>query len=60
MVYAPNAPVSLTGGSHIYGSVVGGTVAESGGTHFHYDRRLSDDFMVAGAFMMSSFTWKKY
>lgn len=60
MVYAPNAPVSLTGGSHIYGSVVGNTVVESGGTHFHYDRRLQNDFLVGGAFMMSSFTWKKY
>ena len=59
MMYAPNANVSLTGGSHIYGAVVGQTVAEGGGTHFHYDRALQDDFMVAGAYMMSSFSWRK-
>jgi hypothetical protein len=59
MMYAPNAPVSLTGGSHVYGAIVGQTVYEGGGTHFHYDRRLSGEFMVAGAYMMSSFSWRK-
>jgi len=60
MLYAPLAPVDLTGGSHIYGSIVGNQVSENGGTHFHYDRRLKNDFLVAGAYMMSAFTWKKY
>jgi hypothetical protein len=60
MVYAPNADVSITGGSDFYGSVVGSSVTDTGGTHFHYDRRLQSDFFVAGNFMMSSFTWKKY
>jgi Tfp pilus assembly protein PilX len=60
MVYCPNADVSITGGSNFYGSVVGASVTDTGGTHFHYDRRLQNDFLVAGSYMMSSFTWKKY
>ena len=36
------------------------TVKDTGGATFHYDRRLKNDFMVAGNFMMSSFTWRKY
>jgi hypothetical protein len=60
MIYAHNAPVDLSGGSHFYGSIFGSTVTDSGGTHFHYDRHLKTDFMIAGAYMMSAFTWKKY
>jgi Tfp pilus assembly protein PilX len=60
MVYCPNADVSIVGGSEFYGSIVGAGVTDQGGTHFHYDRRLQNDFLVAGNFMMSSFTWKKY
>jgi hypothetical protein len=60
MVYAPQAPITLSGGADFYGSIVGASVVDTGGTHIHYDRRLKNDFMVAGNFMMSSFTWKKY
>jgi hypothetical protein len=60
MIYAPNAPITLSGGSHLYGSIVGGLVTDTGGTAVHYDRRLQTDFMVAGNYMMSAFTWKKY
>jgi len=59
MVYCPNADVSITGGSEFYGSIVGAGVTDTGGTHFHYDRRLQNDFLVAGNYMMSSFTWRK-
>jgi len=60
MVYAPNSDVTVAGGGHLYGSVVGSTVKDTGGAQIHYDRRLKNDFMVAGNFMMSSFTWRKY
>jgi hypothetical protein len=39
---------------------VGTEVKDTGGAKFHYDRRLNTDFMIAGAYMMSSFTWRKY
>lgn len=58
--YAPNADVTVNGGGDFYGSMIAATVKDTGGGHFHYDRRLANDFMVAGNFMMSSFTWKKY
>jgi hypothetical protein len=60
LLYAPNAHVSVEGGADFYGSIVGATVADSGGGRFHYDRRLADDFFVAGNYLMSAFTWKKY
>jgi hypothetical protein len=60
MVFAPNAAVSLTGGSGIYGSVLGKTIADNGGTKIHYDRDLPTEFTLAWNTMLSSFTWKKY
>ena len=60
LIYAPNAHVLVSGGSDYYGAIVGSTVQDTGGTHFHYDRTLKDDFFVAGNYMMSSFTWRKY
>jgi Tfp pilus assembly protein PilX len=60
ILYAPNAPITVAGGSDFFGSIVGSAVADGGGTHFHYDRALADDFFVVGNYVMSSFTWKKY
>lgn len=60
MLYAPNAGITFNGQADFYGSMVGATITETGGARFHYDRRLQNDFVVAGAFMMSGFTWKKY
>jgi hypothetical protein len=60
MIYAPNAVVNVTGGSDFYGSIVGSAVMDNGGTHFHYDRRLANDYFVVGNYVMSAFTWKKY
>jgi Tfp pilus assembly protein PilX len=60
MVFAPNAAVSLTGGSHVYGSVLGATIGDNGGTAIHYDRDLPTEFTLAWNTMLSSFTWKKY
>jgi hypothetical protein len=60
MVYAPNAQVSLTGGSSIYGSVMGASIKDNGGTAIHYDRDLPTEFFTAWNSMLSSFSWKKY
>ena len=60
LVYAPNADVTVNGGGSVYGSIVASTVKDTGGAQFHYDRRGQNDFFVAGNFMMSSFTWRKY
>ncbi len=35
---APNAAVSLTGNSDLYGAVIGKTITDTGGTKFHFDR----------------------
>jgi hypothetical protein len=37
-VNAPNADVKITGGSDLYGSVIGKTITDLGGTHYHYDK----------------------
>ena len=39
-VYAPNAFVNMSGGSDFWGSIVAGTVTNSGGTAIHYDSSL--------------------
>jgi len=60
MIYAPNSAITLSGGSHFYGSILGAQVVDTGGTAFHYDRSLQDEYFIVGNYMMSSFTWKKY
>ena len=40
-VYAPNSPITFSGGSDIYGAVVGNTITDSNGTKVHYDVHLS-------------------
>jgi hypothetical protein len=60
MVYAPNAAVKLVGGSGIWGSVMGATIDDNGGTAVHYDRDLPTEFFTSWNSMLSSFSWKKY
>jgi hypothetical protein len=60
MLYAPNAPVILSGGTDLYGSLMGKTLSDTGGMHIHYDRHLAKEFFTIGNYMLSSFTWKKY
>jgi hypothetical protein len=40
-VYAPDATVQLTGGSHFYGSLIGTSITNSGGTSMHADTALN-------------------
>ena len=56
--YAPNAAVTLTGTADFYGSVLGGTIMNTGNANLYYDRRLSHDFYVEGTQMLGTFTWK--
>ena len=60
MVFAPNADVELVGGSDFYGEILGATVSDSGGTHFHYDRSLKKKGFAPSNHMLSAFTWRKY
>lgn len=60
MIYAPNAAAKFTGGADFYGSIVAGTVSDTGGASIHYDRSLSKKFFTVGNPMMSAFNWKKY
>jgi hypothetical protein len=60
MLYAPNSDVTLNGGSDFYGSLLGKTIKDMGGTKMHYDRHIPSEFGTAGNAMLSSFTWKKF
>jgi hypothetical protein len=60
VVYAPNAPIQLSGNSAFYGSLIGSTIADTGGAPIHYDRNLSQIFFAAGNSMLSAFSWNKY
>ena len=54
-IYAPDCRVALAGGSAYYGSIVGKSLDISGGTQFHYDKRLEDN--VSGEVGMVS--WRQ-
>ena len=41
-VYAPDSDIAISGGSDIYGAVIGKTVTNTGGTKIHYDTSLGD------------------
>jgi Tfp pilus assembly protein PilX len=57
---APNADLTLTGGSDFYGSLIVKTLKNTGGTKLHYDKNLGSFFGVAGNPLLSSFTWKRF
>jgi hypothetical protein len=41
-IYAPSSNISLEGNVDLYGSMIGRTIADVGGSGFHYDRSLRD------------------
>lgn len=41
MINAPNANLSLCGGSHFYDQVIGATISDTGGTSNYYDISLN-------------------
>ena len=57
---APNADLTLTGGSDFYGSLVVKTLKDTGGTKLHYDKNLGSFFGVAGNPLLTSFSWKRF
>lgn len=60
VIYAPNASVTLTGGSDFFGAILGQTVTDAGGTAIHYDRNLAKNSFVVSNFMLDSFNWAKF
>lgn len=60
LFYAPNATANITGGADLYGAIVVRRLTEAGGAAIHYDRRLQNDALTAGNYMLSAFTWKNY
>jgi Tfp pilus assembly protein PilX len=65
VVYAPNAPITLSGGSDLYGELVASTLTDTGGAALHYDMALQNSGLFntlkfqPGNSMMSGFSWKK-
>ena len=60
VVYAPNATVTLAGGSDFYGAILGNTISDAGGTAIHYDLNLSKNTYIVSNYMMDSFSWAKF
>jgi type IV pilus assembly protein PilX len=60
VVYAPNAAITMTGGSNFYGAMLGNTVTNAGGTAIHYDLNLSKNSYIVSNFMLDSFNWAKF
>jgi Tfp pilus assembly protein PilX len=57
---APNADLTLAGGSDFYGSLVVKTLKDTGGTKLHYDKNLGSFFGIAGNPLLTSFSWKRF
>jgi PilX N-terminal len=60
VMYAPGATYSIAGGADWYGSLIGGTLTDMGGSAIHYDKHLASGGYTVGNWMLDSFTWKKY
>jgi Tfp pilus assembly protein PilX len=60
VVYAPNAPVTMSNGADWYGAIVGSTINNSGGTAVHFDRAITNSLVQLGNYVASTFSWSKY
>jgi hypothetical protein len=62
IIDAPNSAVTLSGGADFYGTVLGKTLDDSGGTIIHYDQQLNSLYSTqsTGNPLLTSFSWKKY
>jgi Tfp pilus assembly protein PilX len=61
VVDAPNAPVQLSGGSAIFGSIVGNSINDSGGVNFHVDTSaVIADLPPTANFVLISFRHVAY
>ena len=59
-VYAPNAEVTMGGGTDFYGSILSKKFSAQSQVNIHYDRSLATKFFTLGQHVMSSFSWQKY
>jgi Tfp pilus assembly protein PilX len=60
VIYAPNAGITMSGGSAWYGAIIGNTFTDSGGAAIHYDTALQSTLPLgASGFTMTGFTWSK-
>jgi hypothetical protein len=64
-IYAPNSPISITGGSTFYGSLIGSTVSDTNGANIYYDTQLGGNpsatqIATVGNFMLDSFSWARF
>jgi Tfp pilus assembly protein PilX len=65
VVYAPNAPVSIPGGTAWYGALIGSTVTDTNGAVIYYDTQLANVHIggivaTVQPFMMDSFSWARF
>jgi hypothetical protein len=61
VVYAPNSAITMSGGSPWFGSIVGNTFINSGGSAVHYDRSLGTSLVQGGgSFQLIGFSWSKF
>lgn len=60
LIYAPNATVTNGGTVDWYGAIIAAVVKDFGNASIHYDRALATKDVALGAFMLDSFTWRKY
>jgi len=60
VVYAPNAPLTLSGGGDFYGAIIASRIDNSGGTSLHYDRSLVDFVHSVSSHHTISFSWSKF
>jgi hypothetical protein len=60
VVYVPNAPVTMSGGSAWYGAIIGKTVTNTGGTSIHYDRSLQNSLVTVGNYHTTAFSWSSH
>jgi len=61
VVYAPNAAIVMSGTSPWYGSIVGKTFDNSGGSMVHYDRSLGNSLVQGnGSLQLIGFSWSKF
>ena len=59
-IYAPNATLSLQGGSDFYGSFIADILNSSGGSGIHYNKALGTKSLALGPFRIMTWTQKSY
>jgi len=59
VVYAPNSPITISGGGAWYGAILGKSFTDSGGSAVHYDKGLRN-LVQPGPYYPISFTWSKF